>query len=503
MTYRKGPGAPAHRPRGRSLRARLVLFMSVILVVVCAAMALATVLVQRVYLLGDLDQRVKDAAERSQGGLQRRTGGAADLGFLNERGQPVGTLAARFGADGRVLAAEMVTEDGHQDILTAAQRTALAGIATDGSLHTRTIPGLGTYRLTALGGDGVPVLAGLPMADVQHMIDSLVVVEAVIAFVGLGAAGGVCTVVVRRQLRPLGRVAATAVEVSRAPLNRGEVIVLGRVPPPDTDPATEVGQVGSALNRMIDHVEASLAERQRTEERMRRFLADASHELRTPLASIAGYAELMDRGTSTLAPQLAWRRVSAQSARMTGLVEDLLLLARLDEGRPLRSAEVNMATLVAEAVWDARAAGSGHDWQVALRLDTPVTVIGDQGRLHQVLANLLANARTHTPRGTKITVIVETTAAHCLVRVRDDGPGIPHALLPSVFERFTRGDVSRSRTAQADGGTGLGLAIAAAITQAHGGRIEVRSEPGDTEFTVTLPAASTSASGAVTGIREL
>ncbi|MFJ9021916.1 sensor histidine kinase [Streptomyces sp. NPDC102259] len=516
------------RPRGarpagtglgrRSLRVRLVLFVSVTLVAVCAAMALSTVLVQRVYLLGDLDQRVTDAAERSQGGLQRRTGGATDLGFLNERGQPAGTLAARF-ADGEIIAAEVVTEDGRQRVLTGAQRAALKGITADGSVHTRIVPGLGTYRVTALGGDGVPVLAGLPMADVQQVIDRLVAVEAVIAALGLATAACASAVVIRRQLRPLGRVAATAAEVARVPLDRGEVAVLARVAARDTDPGTEAGQVGVVLNQLIDHVESSLAERRRTEERMRRFLADASHELRTPLASIAGYAEYMNGGNRTIAPELAWHRVLAQSARMTGLVEDLLLLARLDEGRPLQRTEVNLATLVAEAVWDAQAAGGEHDWRLALRLDGPVTVFGDASRLHQVVANLLANARVHTPAGTKVTVVVETLearetpsvagtgpgtaaekepgtrsgAARCVIRVRDDGPGIPPGLLPSIFERFTRADGSRSRTPGAEGGTGLGLAIAAALTEAHGGRIDVRSEPGRTEFSVTLPTACRSA----------
>ncbi|MEU6377329.1 HAMP domain-containing sensor histidine kinase [Streptomyces sp. NPDC046909] len=476
--------------KGRTLRARLVLFFSVTLVVVCAAMALTTVYVQRVYLLGDLDQRVTDAAERSQGGLQRRTGDASDLGFLSERGQPAGTLAARFDDDGEVLAAEVVSQNGRQTVLSAAQRAALDGISADGSLHTRTIPGLGTYRLTAIGGDGIPVLAGLPMGNVQRMMNGLVVAEVVIAGVGLTAAACVSAIVVRRRLRPLGRVAATAADVSRTPLNRGEVTGLTRVPPADTDPGTEVGQVGIALNHLIDHVESSLGERQQTEDRMRRFLADASHELRTPLASIAGYAELMDRGSRTIAPELAWRRVSAQSARMTGLVEDLLLLARLDEGRPLESAEVNVATLVAEAVWDAQASGGDHDWRLALRLGVPSSVVGDASRLHQVVANLLANARAHTPKGTKISVIVETTDAHCVIRVRDDGPGIPPDLLTSVFERFTRADASRSRAVGGTGGgAGLGLAIAAAITEAHGGRIDVESRPGCTEFSVTLPTS--------------
>ncbi|MFD5758931.1 sensor histidine kinase, partial [Streptomyces sp. NPDC127044] len=221
---------------GRSLRTRLLLFISATLVAVCAAMALTTVFAQRSYLLGNLDQRVTDAAERSQGGLQRRSGDDTDLGFLNERGQAVGTLAARFDEDGGILAAEVVAHDGGRQTLTAVQRAALDGITTDGSLHTRTVPGLGSYRVTALGGDGVPVLTGLPMGDVQDMIGRLVAVEGVVAAVGLTAAGCVCAVVIRRQLRPLGRVAATAVEVSRSPLGPREVTPLTRDPQPATPP---------------------------------------------------------------------------------------------------------------------------------------------------------------------------------------------------------------------------------------------------------------------------
>ncbi|WP_406220780.1 sensor histidine kinase [Streptomyces canus] len=481
---------PNARMRTRSIRTRLLVFVTATLVVVCVAMGLITTLFQGAYLMGNLDDRVLDTAERALGGASLHQDIEDDLTFLRETGQPAGMLAARLDEDGAIVSAAVVAQDAPTQNLGTDQRAALAGIRADGAMHTRTVPGLGTYRVTVLVDGGVRVLAGLPMDDVQDMISGLVMIETGVAVAGLAAAGCVCTVVIRRQLRPLGRVAATAAEVSRAPLGHGEVTGLTRVPERDTDPDSEAGQVGAALNHLLDHVESSLAERQRSEERMRRFLADASHELRTPLASIAGYAELMNRGTDRIEPVLAWRRVSAESARMTGLVEDLLLLARLDEGRPLQSHEVDLAALVAEAVWDARAAAGGHDWQLELSLDAPALVTGDEARLHQVVANLLSNARMHTPIGTRVVASVESVDTRCVIRVRDDGPGIPPILLPTVFERFTRADTSRSRADAKSGGSGLGLAIAAAITGAHGGRIQVESIPGRTEFTIELPAAT-------------
>ncbi|MGW2962985.1 HAMP domain-containing sensor histidine kinase [Streptomyces sp. NPDC001220] len=490
------------RLRSRSLRTRLLLFITAVLVCVCAVPALTTAFAQRACLMGDLDDRVSAAVERNAGGAALHPELTRDLTFLNEGGHPAGMLAARIDTRGEILSAAVVTQDAAPRSLTAAQTDALRGIVPNGSPDTRTVPGLGTYRVAALDADGVRVMTGLPMDDVLDMIGDLVEVEVAVAAVGLTAAGCVCAVVIRRQLRPLGRVAATAVEVSHARLGHGQVTGLTRVPERDTDPGSEAGQVGAALNRMIDHVEASLAQRRhseeqvrRSEERMRRFLADASHELRTPLASIAGYAELMNRGTDRIEPDLAWRRVDAESARMRSLVEDLLLLARLDEGRPLQSAEVDMAALVAEAVWDARAAGAAHVWQLELDLDGPALVLGDEARLHQVVANLLANARVHTPAGTAVTATVEATAATCVIRVHDDGPGIPPELLPAVFERFTRADSSRTRAGVREGGSGLGLAIAAAITTAHGGRLDVASRPGRTEFTLELPVAGLPAAG--------
>ncbi|MEV5873183.1 HAMP domain-containing sensor histidine kinase [Streptomyces sp. NPDC052101] len=467
---------------------RLLLLLTAIVVCVCGALGLTTVFAQRAYLMGELDDRVNDAAVHGVTGAARHPERPGDLTFLRTGGHPSGLLAARFGPGGQILAGAVVRRDDGPGPLTAAQRSALTGVPDDGTTRTRTVPGLGTYRVTVLDASGIRVLAGLPMDDLRHTLDGLVRIEAAATAVALALAGGGCALAVRRQLRPLGRVAATAAEVARTPLGPDRPAGLARVPAPDADPGTEAGQVGAALNRMMDQVEASFAERRRSEERMRRFIADAGHELRTPLASIAGYAELMNRGAAPATADLAWRRIGVASARMTGLVEDLLLLARLAEDRPSQTAEVDLAILVAEAVRDARAAGPDHVWRIELPPRPPLPVMGDGPRLRQAVSALLANARVHTPPGTTVTVSVGTTAGHHTVRVRDDGPGIPHDLLPAVFDPFTRADASRTRAGLGEGGSGLGLAVTAAITRAHGGAVHVDSVPGRTEFTVALPA---------------
>ncbi|MFH9003270.1 sensor histidine kinase [Streptomyces afghaniensis] len=473
-----------------SLRTRLLVRIGAALVAVCAAMALAGVLAQRACLLDRLDGRLTDAAEHGLARASVRPHDDRDLTFLDGGGHPEGLLTARLDAHGAVTAGAVTGPDATPRNLTPGQRAALRGIAPDGTPRTRTVPGLGTYRVTGLDASGVRVLAGLPLDDVREMTNRLAVVEAAVTAAGLAVAGCACAVAVRRQLRPLGRVAATAAEVARAPLGRERIGRLPRVPEADTDPGSETGRVGGALNRMIDHAETAHAERRRGEERMRRLLADAGHELRTPLAAIVGYAELMNRGTGPVDPAPVWRRVAAESARMTVLVEDLLLLARLDEGRPLPAAEVDLAALVAEAVWQARAADEEHTWRLALRLDAPALVTGDEPALRKAVANLLANARAHTPPGTTVVATVEAGAECRLIRVRDDGPGIPPHLLATVFDRFTRADPSRSRSGPKAGGSGLGLAVVEAIASAHGGHAGVRSAPGHTEFTVELPPAA-------------
>jgi two-component system OmpR family sensor kinase len=282
------------------------------------------------------------------------------------------------------------------------------------------------------------------------------------------------------------------------PLATGAVALAERVPEGDTDPGTEVGQVGAALNRMLGHVGDALAARHASETRVRQFVADASHELRTPLAAIRGYAELTRRQPVTHAtvrygandvPEEVARaltRIEAEGRRMTGLVEDMLLLARLDTGPQLEHAAVPLSELVVDAVSDAHAAGPDHKWQLELP-DEPVTVQGDRARLQQVLNNLLANARVHTPAGTTVITQLAVADGVAVLTIADNGPGIPEAVRGEIFGRFVRGDSSRSRAA---GSTGLGLAIVAAVVEAHRGRVDVTSYPGSTTFAVRLPDAA-------------
>jgi len=273
--------------------------------------------------------------------------------------------------------------------------------------------------------------------------------------------------------------------VANLPLDRGEVALPVRVAERDTHTNTEVGQMGSALNRMLDHIATALSTRQASETRVRQFVADASHELRTPLTAIRGYTELARRRRDELPAEVAHAmgRVASEAERMTQLVEDLLLLARLDSGRPLEQQRVDLSQLAVDTMSDAHIAGGDHVWNLDLP-DEPVLVTGDGARLHQVLANLLTNARVHTPPGTVVTLSLTTDAHAAQLRVADDGPGVPASLQSEVFERFVRGDSSRSRKG---GSTGLGLAIVAAVVRAHGGTIMVRSVPGHTEFIVRLP----------------
>jgi two-component system, OmpR family, sensor kinase len=469
-----------------------------LLAAVCVIVGVVSVLALDSFLVGRLDSQLATAVGRIQNGGPGPgpSGGTTDPGRSQDgppgllvAGQAEGTLGARISA-GRVESAAVVNAAGGGDSLTAAQQAVLLALPVDGRPHTRDLGGdLGRYRLRAVADrDGGTFVAGLPQSGVRDTVTRLSIVIAAVAAGGLLLAGIAGALIVRLTLRPLHRVAATATRVSELPLDRGAVELSERVPEGDTDPRTEVGQVGAALNRMLGHVSNALTARQESETRVRQFVADASHELRTPLSSIRGYAELTRRGREPVPPDIAYAlgRVESESERMTGLVEDLLLLARLDNGRAVAHEPVDLTRLVVDAVSDARVAGADHRWTLDLP-DEPVEVAGDADRLHQVIANLLANARTHTPPGTTVSVGLSRADGSVLMRVADDGPGIPPELLPRVFERFARGDSSRSRSA---GSTGLGLAIVAAVADAHGGTVTVDSSPAGTAFTVRLPATA-------------
>lgn len=469
-----------------------------LLTAVCLIIGVVTMVALRDFQIGKLDEQLKFASDRASefrgdqsppGGLPRFPSTVIkDRNPLLGPGQAPGTLTALIHDKTITQALRLTPDRGDQEVLPDAARPQLIALEPGAAPQSVTLEGLGEYRLVVTTTPSRDLLVtGLPLASVNATVLQLGFVLGGVALAGLLIAGLAGAFIVRRTLTPLQRVAGIATRVSELPLHEGEVALAVRVPEQDANPRTEVGQVGLALNRMLGHIGAALTARHATETRVRQFVADASHELRTPLAAIRGYAELTRRSKAEVPAEIAhaMSRVESEADRMTVLVQDLLLLARLDAGRPLDDAEVDLTRLVLDAVGDARIAGNGHNWQLELPAE-PVTVRGDGDRLHQVLANLLSNARTHTPPGTTVTTGLSASPGRGVeLTVTDDGPGIPATLLPDVFERFARGDGSRSRAA---GSTGLGLSIVSAVVEAHGGTVGVASEPGKTRFTVRLPA---------------
>jgi two-component system OmpR family sensor kinase len=483
-----------------TLRGRLLAGLLALLAVLCAVIGVVSVSVLHHQVVSQVDRQLVAAGQRANNaeGFGHRPGGAhfdAPPDQAKIPGSATGSLLAQL-TDGSVGSASVL--QGNAATPTAVPQNdyaVLAAVPIDNQPHTVTLSGLGEYRVLASSdnnGDGTVLLNGLPLKDANSTVTNLALVITIVSLVGLLGAAVAGTVIVRLALRPLKRVTETATRVSKLPLDRGEVALQERVPEADTDTRTEVGQVGAALNSMLGHVATALTARQASEMRVRQFVADASHELRTPLAAIRGYAELTRRTGDDLPRDITYAmdRVESEALRMTGLVEDLLLLARLDTGRPINMTAVDLTMLVIDAVSDAHAAGPDHPVRLALP-DEPVEITGDQARLHQVLTNLLTNARTHTAPGTHISVTLRQPAGnYVVVEIADEGPGIAPELLPHIFERFARADTSRSRKA---GSTGLGLAIVSAVVSAHGGSVDVQTRPGQTVFAVTLPTTVSTA----------
>ena len=581
--------------RRRSLRARLVAGVLGLVLITSALVGAFSTLALRHTLMERLDEKLvaasdraaarrHEAADKSTSGGSCRAGRPDDPGGadnpdwpvpagLDAPGQATGTLTIiSSGATGSpTVAAGYIDSDGLYQSLSEAETRALLSLEPTGEPVTVTISSLGDYRVVASrdSKSGDLVVTGLSMAGDNALVRTQLLIEIMIALLGATAAALAGRAMVRSSLAPLERVAATAERVASQPLASGEVRIRERVADADLDSSQEVGQVGAALNTLLGHVEEALSARQRSETQVRQFVADASHELRTPLASIRGYTELIAReGAGAALPEEATHaleRVHSESVRMTGLVEDLLLLARLDAGRELRRGEVDLLGVLLDTVADARAAGPDHVWELDLSAlgspdgeggaedddgagggdggdstgggdggdgagGEPPLVVGDEARLRQVLVNLLANARVHTPPGTRVTTRLSRgpgaaggpgagtadpgatpavdpaaggapaapsdAAGAWVITIGDDGPGIDPAVRDRIFERFARADASRERRT---GSTGLGMSIALAIVTAHRGALTVDSvRAGDdparpqahgTTFTVTLPAS--------------
>ncbi|KUH87573.1 hypothetical protein AU186_03020 [Mycobacterium sp. GA-1999] len=484
----------------RTLRRRLVLGLSSVVGVVMVVMGVLHLISLRDYAYDLTDERLANSLAALRHSYTKLSytethpqlfGVEGPHALIRFTGQPVGSLIAVV-RNGKVAGSAIFTDDEPEP----APPDAISAIESidwyhDGSPFDAQLGELGRYRLQGMAIDSTDWLVAAvslrptDQAVARGIVSTVLLVLAALLVIAVGT-----LLTVRYALGPLRRVAATAASVAKLPLASPENRIDIRVDDAYTDPDSEVGIVGRALNRLLANVDSALAKRAESDRNMRRFLADVSHELRTPLSAIRGYAELTRQDSAQLpeTTEYALARIEAESNRMSALVADLLLLSRLDERQDLLTEDVDLSDLATNAVSDITVSSPDHNWHLVLP-DDPIWVLADRARLHQLLSNLLTNAVDHTPAGTTVTTTVarrvdDTGSARVELVVHDDGPGIPSELLPHLFDRFVRADKSRSREF---GNLGLGLAIVASIAQAHNGSVSVQSAPGSTTFTVVLP----------------
>lgn len=493
------PGPPPpHKPvlgtgtgRNWTLSRRLLAATVVLLALVCTVIAVATHMLMQSSLFGQVDGQLANAASRAATFASAGPGGGSgDSDQLFAPGQGAGTLNARLLPSGVLVASGVLDpRTGERSDIVQKDVPALAELVPGAAASSAALS-IGDYRLVARNDPSThgTLITGLPLAATNQTLEALGWTMVTVSLAGLTATALIGSLIIRRSLRPLERVSALASSVAALPLEAGEVKLAQRVAPADSVPGTEAGDVGHALNALLDNVESALEVRAASEERMRRFVADASHELRTPLAAIRGYSDLLaatehfsDDGHRAL------DRVTEQSQRMGSMVENLLLLARLDEKQDFNPSDVDLAALAGEICADFTVTAPQDHW-VHDASGGPVLVHADASQMTRVITNLLANAHKHTDPGTRIEVAVTRSldGRYGLLTVTDDGAGIDPEFLPAVFERFTRADAARTGT---EGTTGLGLPIVKAIVEAHAGSIVVTSKPGRTEFEVRLPLA--------------
>jgi two-component system OmpR family sensor kinase len=471
-----------------SLRARLL--AAVLALTACGLLLVGgiTYVEQRSFQYSRIDQQLKALVIPVSHELEQMPGGSGGAGREGPDprrgpgggpnfGIPAGTYGQKRDASGRVINEHVFSFN-----QTVNAKPALPDELTPG--HFTTVDGQKgvdtRYRVVASPdpADGTVTVVAIPVRATDDTLHRLLLVEALVIAAVLVVLGLVSWVVVRVGLLPLDRIGHTAGAIAGGDLSH-------RVE--STDPRTEVGRLGISLNAMLDRLERAFGEREASEDRLRRFSADASHELRTPLASIRGYAELFRMGAARDPADVekAMGRIEDEAARMGVLVEDLLTLARLDEVPDAPHAQLDLAALVRDAVDDGRA--SAPDRAIGIEVDGPALVLGDRDQLRQVLGNLLRNAFVHTPQGTPIEVSLAHVDGEVRLEVRDHGPGLPTSDAEALFERFWRSEGGRER---GRGGAGLGLAIVAAIVDAHDGEVRAGNAPGGgATFVVTLPAA--------------
>lgn len=486
------------------LRVRLVAGLLVLVAVGLAATGAAAVLVLRGYLIHRVDGQLRPVATQIAGRLDHDVQGA-QLG-LGVQHDPLEVPSAYY--------LQISDEAGHvagpspSQLRPGQQPPALPSwspgqaAARDGQPFTvSAVSGTGSWRVIAVPLRTAPytVFVGVNIDDTANTAHRLIVIDALVSLAVLVLLGGLAYWLVWASLRPLRDVERTAGAIAAGDLSMRVI---------HDDPRTEVGRLGSAFNAMVAHIEqafgaraaseararASAEHARQSEQQMRQFVADASHELRTPLTSIRGFAELYRHGAIHEPPDVAraMGRIEDESTRMGVLVEDLLLLARLDQHRPLKHAPVDLRRLVADAAADAAAIAPDRPIRTELASADPVLVDGDDARLRQVLGNLVGNALRHTPDSATITLRLAARptpdGGQALLEVADEGPGMTETDAARVFERFYRADAARSRT---NGGSGLGLAIVAGLTAAHGGSCDLRTAPGaGATFTLRLPLAA-------------
>ncbi len=466
-----------------SLRARLLITAVVLVAVGLVAANVATYRSLSSFLLQRVDEQLAQAVFPMASAL------SAQAGFNPHRGSPNATLPPGTYGEVRNGAGAYVTSGLYYQGFpgqTSPQLDLPSGLpgssaAPDAVARTFTTSATGgaspTYRVLAAPIQrGGTLVVAIPIGDVTSTQHRLLIIEGIVSGIVLLLVAGLALWLVRVGLRPLAGIGETAGAIAAGDLSR-------RVEP--SGGRTEIGRLGESLNTMLAQIEAAFDERRASEERLRRFVADASHELRTPLTSIRGYSELFRRGADTRPEDLAktMRRIEEEAGRMGVLVDDLLLLARLDQGRPLEREPVDVGRVVQDVVDGARAIDP--DRRIDVEVSGRVQVRGDDGRLRQVVANLLDNVRVHTPPRTPVLVTVKAEGDDVVLSVTDHGPGLPPEIAGRVFERFYRGDAARSRET---GGAGLGLSIVSAIVEAHGGRVTTTSADGSgARFEVRLP----------------